>query len=550
MGSIPGGAPGVEGYIVPTTPSFAAVTPGIALLQAPFLFGPHDYFALATSLPDAKRIMGSTYLTGYEKIYRVMESFFKACSDGDKSYGQLYLKNISHLTDETDPETYTCTHASTTGLSPTMSGTRLELEARWKGTYANTATGQKPLVVKIQDTELGSANRYDIIIYFGGSEVARYRGYSWDPTDSLCIRDIWSEDGRGVRGDDYVRVAVWDPTKDAPANGTYNFAGGSDGLASLDADDYVGADNAGGATGIYSALELFDDAVSAPTMVLMPYEDMDTAEYEEIITDFVGFMRSNWLTGFCSPPAGSTRTTYLDWGKGGGSYTSKQTTYGELVTSWPHAEPLDADSASLKIPLCGVQAGRLAMVANHPALGLHHTPAGLYLNKGRIDNVVRTLERRVTKSDAAALDPIQLGFARQMNGGIYFDCDWTTVDPANNDLAEISTRNLLCVIARGILNASQIAVHMPNTADTWRMLNRSAEKFMYSYAKAGNFESAEKGIGWYAQFGAPYTTTTDQANRILRGQVGFLPKKSTKIVSVGFEVMQEAGTVSATMGGV
>jgi len=545
MGSIPSGAPRIEASVVPGQPSFAMTAGGAAFIPGRFRRGPHERPELATSLEDAYRIIGDSALAGYEKDFRIVETLFDAAVDGSSSFTQAWLLNVDHM----DNGAHTAVRASS------MTGTRLVLEAKYRGDYAHGDNDN--LQVIVQDTELGTANRIDVIIKLKGEIVQSYRGYSWSESDERCIRDAWALGENGVREDDYVRVLSWNTGALATPNGTYQFTGGDNGLTGLDSADWIGLDREEGNTGLQAASELMEDVTQAPTLLPLVCADIDPEEYEAVIAAAITLCRSQWMTGFAAPVAGATRTGYLNWKKGnsGNPYNSKETTYGELMTIWPHGRPSRTKNETTVVPLTGWLAGAVARVSQ--TLGYQYTPAGIYQNKGRMDGVIPRLERRVTKSDAAALDPIQAGYARQMHGGIYLDCDWTTASLQNNDLAEISNRHLLCVIARALVTGSEFVLHMPNNEETWRMWDRAEQALMLSYAERGAFRYTKMGTdaasGWYAYAGAPYTTNTDIKNRIMRARAGIRFNNAVKILQLGIEAMQPSdesnGAISATIGG-
>ena len=245
-----------------------------------------------------------------------------------------------------------------------------------------------------------------------------------------------------------------------PGNGTYQLAGGVDGIK--DADFEGDADNKKG-------LHAFD-TVDDINIVAIP----DGAGDRGLILAGLNYCKLRKDCFFIADsPYGLEPVKVLDFKKGTGDFAGNafNNSYGALYYPWIKiGDPLTGKNKL--IPPSGAVAGTYAYTDT--TRGVHKAPAGIA--DGYLDSVVG-IERIITKGEQDLLNPEGINVIRSFpSSGI---CLWgartITSDP---EWKYINIRRLFLFLEESIDKATRWVVFEPNDEKLWGTVNRNITAFL------------------------------------------------------------------------
>jgi hypothetical protein len=526
-----GGSIGVKTIIEPgSTILYKRTAADVGAVLGRFLRGPHDKWVYVTSEEDFKLQFGETFLSGHEMDFEFVKSFFRASEEN----GKLWIRNVYYY--GTDPYTDVTAAKSNTVAGGLGTDKRIWFEAYSRGEWGDDLT------VEIRETmqRASGSGWVDILVKYKGETKKTYLNMSWDENEERNVRDVIPVDGDG-----WI-IPRWDSSQLIPANGTYTFSGGDNGLTGpanepLDSKHWIGESHPDGASGFYGLIPHLNDVSRRPTFILNQTGNESYAW--DVYSGLTSFCRQYWLTHFSSPPSGLNRQGVYEWKTGNGDASKdKSTKYGEARVAWPWFYPRGAKNKLLVIPPCAADAGRMVARIHSSGGHVHEPYVGTDGDYGSLALVTIKLERNTGHDDREALNPLGICVISSDLGGIYLDGSRTMA--TDNRFLEMSTRrHLAVVIVSGILAQSRWMVHglndegYPNSPGIWRRGTLSGQAYMRKFAADGAFTSKEMGVGWMFQIGEPYTTQSDISERTARGRVAFAPRACAEeiIISLGVE---------------
>lgn len=521
------GAPRTEHQIAPQRGQmYQRTAGGIGAVEGYFLWGPHDKFVLCVSWEDFKQKFGSQPLTGHEDHFWGVWVFFTLA----EGYGQLYVRNLCYYSNYQNPATAEAAKA----VTATLAGKRISYTAYSRGEWAHAANQNLQVVQQDSSRRAAGSGWVDIIVKLNGEEVRRYPDLSFDVTETRNVRDAIPS-----AGDGYI-IPVWTSDGDIPANGTYQFTGGDDGLTgTITANMIIGAAHQDGATGFYGLQRYLDNASQRPTFILNQFSgDSDHDIEDDVYSLLTTFCRAKLLTHISAPRKGIRRAAVADWMRGDGDYAdqaSKSTTYGESCVPWPWINPRGTPDDTLYVSPVFAYAGR--MCARIGKTGhIHEQFVGTKSDVGDVSAAVRKLEFETDQDDSALLDDLQVCVLRSdLKGKIYLYGSWTTAE--DDRFLEMAQRRHPYVVVMSALDiGTRDLVHghndegYENSPGTWDDGTRSGRKLLRGYAEQGMFRSKQHQVGWDYVLGAPYTTESDIANRVARARVKIWLRSAVKAI--------------------
>jgi hypothetical protein len=205
--------------------------------------------------------------------------------------------------------------------------------------------------VRVEASSDGSADGFDIVFVEAGVErrVSSLRRST--VVNRLASDARWRAELTGGSLSD---------AQGRPANGTYQPLGGLDGLASLDAQDYLGSATA--RNGLRAFTSRRPGALIAPALY-------GNAQAARGLADFNAAAGSPWLV-FVSPAREQSATQVRTW-VSGGSLASRESLY----VLWPHLQVEVAGRQQLVPGECLI-VGRMAAVTRASGGGIKQAPAG------------------------------------------------------------------------------------------------------------------------------------------------------------------------------
>ncbi len=338
----------------------------------------------------------------------------------------------------------------------------------------------------------------------------RAAGEPEEPGTSEMIRvsDLTKEnDGTDVAGADALRLTI--PDDDV----TRQLTGGSDDLANIDDDTYIGepADDPGDRTGIYT-LENIDDI----SIVAVP--GRTSQDVQNALINHCTLMRY--------------RFAVLDAEEGAklkGVQTQRQnydTTYGALYYPWMViGDPFGRNGDVHYIPNSGHVIGIYAR--SDAQRGVHKAPAN------EVILGIRDLQVRLTKGEQDILNPKHINCLRDfrdMNRGMrVWGARTLSSDP---EWKYVNVRRLLLFIEKSIERGIQWAVFEPNAEPLWQTVKRSITNFLVAVWRDGALEGTTQEEAFFVEVGLTTMTQNDIDNGRLIVRVGVAPVKPAEFVII------------------
>jgi phage tail sheath protein FI len=294
---------------------------------------------------------------------------------------------------------------------------------------------------------------------------------------------------------------------------TRTLDGGSDDLATIDDDTYIGAPAADpeDRTGIYT-LENIDDI----SIVAVPGRTAQDVQ--------------NALINHC------TRMRYrfavLDADEGAklkGVQTQRQnydTTYGALYYPWMViGDPFGRNGDVRYIPNSGHVVGIYAR--SDTQRGVHKAPAN------EVILGIRDLQVRLTKGEQDILNPKHINCLRDfrdLNRGLrVWGARTLSSDP---EWKYVNVRRLLLFIEKSVERGMQWAVFEPNAEPLWQTVKRSITNFLVSVWRDGALEGTKQEEAFFVDVGLTTMTQSDIDNGRLIVRVGVAPVKPAEFVII------------------
>lgn len=253
-------------------------------------------------------------------------------------------------------------------------------------------------------------------------------------------------------------------------------AGGSDGVAAVRAEDFIGRDAGLGVRSGLAALEELDDVglICLPDLVTALERGALRGEEE---VEAVQRAAVEWCeqrktaVALLDVPRGFDLDQALEWR---GHFDSK---YAALYYPWLVVQdPVRGAGATRLVPPSGHVAGLTAHVDQTE--GVHRAAANLVLKD------VLALERDLAKDATDSLSPEGINCSRAYRGrGIR---PWGARTLSSDPLwAHLNVRRLFVMVERTIAEGCEWAVFEPNTPDTWKAVERQINAFLYQIWREG-----------------------------------------------------------------
>jgi phage tail sheath protein FI len=312
-----------------------------------------------------------------------------------------------------------------------------------------------------------------------------------------------------------------------PANGTFSgLTGGSDGLASLADNDFIGS--AAGKTGFY-ALDLVDE------IALLSATGRATSAVHNAMISYCEVWRGMSIFPVLDIPAGLTAQQAVDY---------VETTAGLLNSSefgaiyWPRPKVLNPDTAvfgagaNIVVPSSGIICGVYARTDASQLGGVYQPPAGT--ERGIMRSVVgfetdECLDEK--KRDIVfpkRINPLTTGRGKPR----YIDGARTL--KGNGNFPSVPERRGVIYIEQSIKNGIDYVRHSNNTPELRRDVERTVDNFLNLQMQFGAFRSKDPKTAYFVDFGDGLNPINVAFAGLLIGRVGLATNKIAEFVELRF----------------
>jgi phage tail sheath protein FI len=314
------------------------------------------------------------------------------------------------------------------------------------------------------------------------------------------------------RGSNLIRVTDLDaaasPPNDRPANGAYALGGGSDGLAGLDDNDFIGSPAA--KTGFHAL-----DVVQNVSLLIVP--GRATAAMHNAMISYCEVTRDKGCFAILDPPAGQSATaivTYVEATAGLLNLSEFAAIYWPRVKIVNPSKTVFGNVSDLVVPPSGHLAGVYARVDSSRPGGVFIPPAGI--ENGRLLGVIgfetdEVLEE--TKRD--------LVFPKNIN-------------KSDGNFPTVAERRGVIFIEQSLKLGLVFAKHQNNTPALRATLARTATAFLLIQLKNGAFASNDPKKAFFVDFGDALNPPSVVFSRQVIGRIGLATAKPAEFLILRF----------------
>lgn len=384
---------------------------------------------LSVNFEDWKQKHGSGPMvdgdTTFWGDWYAVEAFFLNAENAGQSAGKLITINVRHYSSVSDPTTTTAVKGHYDLLDSTSGETWTITDKHYRvrpGTAADS-----PLDVKIVASAMNPAF-VDMIVYENDVEIARHRNLSATSTDPNYVLKVIPASA------DYEVTDNGLGTLPAVMAESVALTDADNGLTGLNGNDFVGAANAGGNTGIYQ-LESYLHTVEKPSHGIAPWFDAKTYDSTTIpyYQSFADYLTTNNIQPILGLPKGLNRTLAKAFKQGSDGNTYAHTQFLDTIDGtimvWPNYTPvtlMETLESGQKIRITPTAAKMGLIFAAGMKKWIHRTAAGPIYGKVR---GIGELEVDTEWADSETLEPVGIQVIRKDKGNVIDSHQTISSDP-------------------------------------------------------------------------------------------------------------------------
>ena len=402
----------------------------------------------------------------------------------------------------------------------------LTVDAKYDGIYANSVS------IKVAAATSGDADRFNLQVIKNGVILESYANLSMAPNDARYAVTLVNDAGSGSN---YIKLtdllaAVASPGN-LPAVGTTGpLTGGSDGLAGLVDNDFIGGSGTNGKTGM-RALDLVGD------LSLLAIPGKATSAIHNAMVAYCEVVRGGSVFAVFDPPAGSSAQSIVTYVV----TTAALKNLSEFSAMyWPRVKVLNPNIAvygktadgNIVVPPSGHVCGVMARTDSAREGGVYDPPAGI--EKGILFDVLgfetdECLDEE--KRDLvypARINPLTTGT------GLPRFIDGTRTLKENGNFPSVAERRGVISIEQSIKAGIQFCRHKNNDETLRAQVKRTVDGYLTIQMKLGAFRSKDPTTAFFSDFGDGLNTPAQVFAGKLIGRVGLATQKPVDFAILRF----------------
>lgn len=386
----------------------------------------------------------------------------------------------------------------------------LRIDGKSDGTYGNE------IVPRIDAPSSGIAGEFNLVVLRNGIALETWPNLSMVDTAPRYVERIVND---AATGSAYVTAVDLDAAiafpLDVPATGSFGaLAGGGDGLASLDDNDFIGGSSANGQVGLRTFDAVEPQLLSSPARAT-------PAVHNAMVTYCVGV-----LGGKCypliDPPAGYSDAQIE-------AYFTTTASLRELSEhgcfDWPRIAVANPNRAvygevdTVVVPPSGTRAGICARVDASKIGGQFDQPAGKaapYLPRNVLGLETEAVNKKAVRDRLA---PLGINCIRKSKSGpIFFDGSANLKQ--TGAWPSIGQRRGIIFVIRQLEAGLEIYGHRPITPDLLRDEKSTVDQFMLSMVESGLLASRVPSEAFFSDFGTGLNKASTARAKTTKGRLG------------------------------
>jgi len=395
----------------------------------------------------------------------------------------------------------------------------LQVDGKTDGAYANDVT------VTISTASSGEADEFNVTINEGGVPIEVWPNVSMTDADVNYIETVINKEGTGSNLVTFTDLApsLTSPD-DRPANGTYSLSGGSDGLTSLDDNDFVGS--ATSKTGM-RAFDYQDEG----RILIVP--GRATSAVHNAMVAYCETTRGGSIFPVLDPPEGYSaaqmktyvRTTAL---------LKELSEFGAIY--WPRikisnpSKTIYGNVSEVVVPPSGHIAGMYARTDSAFKSGVFEAPAGVSV--GRLIGATGVETNEVNDESKRDLIYPELINPIVALEGLPVHVDGSRTLKSTSNFPTIGERRGVIFVTQSLKSGTLWAKHRKIKRRTRKEIARSWFAFLLTQTRNGAFASDVPAEAFYVDVGDALNTAITAFDRKIFGRFGIATAKPAEFIII------------------
>lgn len=395
----------------------------------------------------------------------------------------------------------------------------LQVDGKTDGIYGNSVT------VEVAAATSGLTDEFNLLVYEAGVLAEVFPNVTMTDGASNYVEDVINdtESGSALIAVTDLDVSLSSPL-DRPANGTVALAGGSDGLASLDDNDFIGSTIS--KTGIRS----FDEQ-SGISLLAVP--GRATASVHLSMVTYCEVTRAGSIFPVLDPPEGMTASQMITYVKSTASLKNVSE-FGAIY--WPRIlvdnpnKDLFGSSRTVVVPPSGHICGMYARTDNATPGGIYNAPGGVEVGRLLSMRGVETKE----VNDEAKRDLLYPELINPITAidGLTNHVDGVRTLKENGNFPTIGERRGVIFIEESLRSGYLPFKFKKIKTATLQALTRTSKAFLLTQTRNDAFASDIPAEAFFVDFSAALNPPTVAFQRKIVGRVGLATAKPAEFIQV------------------
>lgn len=407
----------------------------------------------------------------------------------------------------------------------------LKIWGKYDGTYAHDLT------IRISRATSLEAARFNLTVLDAGLVVETYPNLTMDTADDNYVETVINDEDTGshfITAEDLSASGTAEQRRPAGGHSSPSYspttygplAGGDDGLASIDDNDFLGS--SAGPTG----LRVLDESLD---LALLAIPDRPTNAVHNGMISYCEDTRDGQCFAILDPPAGETKTSIITYVETTASLLNLSE-YGAIY--WPQVKVLNPNTTvfgnddTIVVPPSGHIAGAYARTDGAREGGVYDQPAGI--ERGILRGVVG-FEDDAVKQEAAR----DLIYPKRINPittspGLPIHIDGSRTLKGNGNFPSVAERRGVIYIEQSVKLGVQFARHANNDDDLRARVDRSITAFLLIQYRNNAFRGTSPANSFFVDVGDGLNPPSSVFAGKLIARIGLATQKPAEFIILRF----------------